>query len=221
MAEIAEAPSPVSITPEWQEFVAGLGLSKQETQALTDPDLVDAAIETLAVDRPGFARYVHACTRLTAAATVLHAGSKTNTVPDVAQGEVDVRVLPGQDAATVDDHLLKAAGPGFDAFEVEPIADFPATSSRPAGPFWDAISRAVTDITGSSRLLPTLMPATTDARFFRARGTVAYGVGLFDQQVHFDDFLGMFHGNNERVSVESLGLTAELLGRIIEELGAN
>ena len=107
-----------------------------------------------------------------------------------------------------------------DAFEVEPIADFPATSSKPSGPFWEAISRAMTDLTGSARLLPTLMPATTDARFFRARGTVAYGVGLFDQQVHFDDFLGIFHGNNERVGVESLGLTAELLGRVIEEVGA-
>ena len=221
MADIAETPTPVSITPEWQDFVEGLGLAPEQTQALTDPDRVDASIAALAVERPGFARYVHACTRLTAAATVLRAGSKTNTIPDVAHGEVDIRILPGQDATTVDDHLRKAAGPGFEAFEVEAIGDFPATSSRPAGPFWDAITRAVADLTGSSRLLPTLTPATTDARFFRARGTVAYGVGLFDQQVQFDDFLGMFHGNNERVSVESLGLTAELLGRVIEELGAN
>jgi acetylornithine deacetylase/succinyl-diaminopimelate desuccinylase-like protein len=59
------------------------------------------------------------------------------------------------------------------------------------------------------------MPATTDARFFRVRGTAAFGVGLFDEQVDFDEFLGMFHGNNERVSIESLGLTAEVLARTI------
>jgi acetylornithine deacetylase/succinyl-diaminopimelate desuccinylase-like protein len=217
---IAQAPTPVKITAEWRGFVDGLGLADAQARALTDPDLVDAAIEQLAAERPGFARYVHACTHLTVAPTVLHGGSKTNTIPDAARGEIDVRVLPGQDAGTVDGHLRKSAGPGFDRLEVEPIADFPATASQPSGPLWEAIQRAVESVTGSSRVLPTLMPATTDARFFRARGTSAYGVGLFDDRVQFEDFLGMFHGNNERVSVASLGLTAELLVRIVQGVEA-
>jgi acetylornithine deacetylase/succinyl-diaminopimelate desuccinylase-like protein len=41
---------------------------------------------------------------------------------------------------------------------------------------------------------------------------------LFDQVVEFDDFLGMFHGNNERVSLESLSLTAAVIARTIEGL---
>jgi di/tripeptidase len=36
--------------------------------------------------------------------------------------------------------------------------------------------------------------------------------------VDFDEFLGMFHGQNERVSVESLGLTAQVLLRTIAAL---
>lgn len=220
LVNIAGAPSPVAITSEWRQFVAGLGLHQGMVRALTDPGLIDGAIEQLAVERPGFARYVHACTHLTAAPTVFHGGSKTNTIPDTARGEVDLRALPGQDAATVDEHLRNSAGPGFARLEVEPIADFPATSSQPSGPFWEAIRRAVESVTGSSHVLPTLMPATTDARYFRARGTSAFGVGLFDDRVHFDDFLGMFHGNNERVTIESLGLTAALMIRVVEELEA-
>jgi acetylornithine deacetylase/succinyl-diaminopimelate desuccinylase-like protein len=216
MARIAETPPPVAITPEWVEFVNGLGLSESDRQTLVDPEHVDGAIERLAVGRPGFARYVHACTHLTAAPTVLHGGSKTNTIPDVAHGEIDIRGLPGQDDGTVDHHLNEAIG--AHSFEIEPIADFPATVSRPSGPLWHAIVRALNSLTGSALVLPTLTPATTDARFFRARGTVAYGVGLFDEQVHFDDFLGMFHGNNERVGVESLDLTARMIGRVVEEL---
>ena len=112
--------------------------------------------------------------------------------------------------------LRKAIGPDFERLEVEPIADFPATATSPAGPLWTAIGAAIESLTDSPRILPTLMPATTDARFFRARGTQAYGVGLFDDGVEFDDFLGMFHGNNERVSVESLKLTAAVIARTIE-----
>jgi acetylornithine deacetylase/succinyl-diaminopimelate desuccinylase-like protein len=59
------------------------------------------------------------------------------------------------------------------------------------------------------------MPASTDARFFRARGSTAYGVGLFDDRVSFPDFLSMFHGNDERVSIESVGLTVTLLDRVL------
>lgn len=219
LANLADSPSPVVITPEWRTFVQGLDLPGDEAAALVDPDRIDDAIEALFPDRPGFARYVHACTHMTVAPTVMRAGSKTNTIPDSAHAEVDVRVLPGQDAVTVDEHLRKATGPDFERLEIAPMADFPATATPPVGPLWDTISTAIESLTGSRRILPTLMPATTDARFFRAWGTQAYGVGLFDLGVEFDDFLGMFHGNNERVSLESLSLTAAVIARTIEGLG--
>jgi acetylornithine deacetylase/succinyl-diaminopimelate desuccinylase-like protein len=81
---------------------------------------------------------------------------------------------------------------------------------------WDAIVDGLEDITGSRRAVPTLMPATTDARFFRARGVTAYGVGLFDTRISFPDFLSMFHGHDERVSLESVDLTTRYLERILE-----
>ena len=218
LSNLADAPLPVVITPEWRTFVEGLDLPDSEAVALTDPDLIDGAIEALFGDRPGFARYVHSCTHLTVAPTVMRAGSKTNTIPDTALAEVDVRALPGQDARTVDEHLRKAIGADYERLEVEPIADFQATATAPAGPLWAAVAGAIEDLTGSRRILPTMMPATTDARFFRARGTMAYGVGLFDDRVDFDEFLGMFHGNDERVSLDSLGLTAEVLARTIAAL---
>jgi len=65
-------------------------------------------------------------------------------------------------------------------------------------------------------LIPSLIPVGTDARFFRRKGTVAYGVGLFDDQVEFGDFLRMFHGHDERVSEQSLALTVSLLGMTLE-----
>jgi acetylornithine deacetylase/succinyl-diaminopimelate desuccinylase-like protein len=218
LSNLAGTPSPAVITPEWRTFVQGLELPDEEAGSLTDPARIDTAIGALFRDRPGFARYVHACTHLTVAPTVVRAGSKTNTIPDAGLAEVDVRVLPGQDAVTVEEHLRRTIGPDFGRLGIEPIADFPANATPPAGPLWVAVGDAIEELTGSRRLLPTLMPPTTDARFFRERGTQAYGVGLFDGGVDFDDFLGMFHGNNERVGVESLGLTAAVIARTVERL---
>ena len=50
----------------------------------------------------------------------------------------------------------------------------------------------------------------TDARFFRRLGTTSYGFGLFSTDLSFEDYGSMFHGDDERVDVESLRLSTEL-----------
>ncbi len=68
-------------------------------------------------------------------------------------------------------------------------------------------------------MAPAMTPAATDARFFRDRGVVCYGAGLFDDSVSFSEFLDMFHGNDERISVRSLHDTVAFLTRSIETFG--
>ena len=91
----------------------------------------------------------------------------------------------------------------------------PANASPPNGPLWDAMGDAALDHVGSRTLAATMTPVTTDARFFRARGIPAYGVGLFDDSVSFAEMLAMFHGPDERVSEASITLTAEYLASVI------
>jgi len=209
-------PSTAHISQEWIDFVMALGLAEDQREALLDPDRVDAEIDRLAARDPRFAAYVHACTHLTVSPNVVSGGVKANMVPDRADAQVDLRALPGQSRTDVDLHLAKAMGSAADRVEIIPIADHPANSSPPGNPLWDAIVDGLETVTGSRRAVPTLMPATTDARFFRARGTIAYGVGLFDRRLSFPDFLSMFHGHDERVSVEAVGLTVELLTAVLE-----
>jgi acetylornithine deacetylase/succinyl-diaminopimelate desuccinylase-like protein len=47
---------------------------------------------------------------------------------------------------------------------------------------------------------------------------VAYGVGLYDDRMDFSEMLALFHGHDERVSVESVTRTTELYTRIFERL---
>jgi acetylornithine deacetylase/succinyl-diaminopimelate desuccinylase-like protein len=94
--------------------------------------------------------------------------------------------------------------------EVDVINDGSATSSPMETPMWDAIGRAVANAYPEASLVPRLTAGGTDARFFRDRGSVAYGAALFSRSVGAAEFATRFHGHDERVDVESLALTTQL-----------
>lgn len=218
VARLAARPPAAHMSPEWLRFVAAWDPSADLAADLVDPRRIEAAIDRVAADDLGLARWIHACTHLTVSPNVLHAGIKANVVPDRGVVEIDVRSLPGQGHADVLDHFRTAIGAVFDALEYEVVESTPANGSVPAGPLWDALTDAVGEVAPGRHLIPAMIPVGTDARFFRQRGTVAYGVGVFDDQVGFGDFLRMFHGNDERVSEPSLGLTADLYLKTVERL---
>lgn len=220
LARLAAAPPAVAITPEWRAFVEGWGPTAELADALLDPDRISEAIDLLALDDVGLARWVHACTHLTVSPNVLHGGTKANVIPDAAVAEVDVRSLPGQDEVDVSDHFRKAIGPAFDELDYEVVEATRAGGSHPAGPLWDAIGEALGDLAPDAHLVPAMIPVATDARWFRDRGIVAYGVGLFDEPTAFGDFLRMFHGHDERVGEASLGTMAAFYERIIARFGS-
>lgn len=220
IARLAEAATPVVITPEWEETVAALGLDPALAADLVDPDRVDRAIERLAADDEGLARLVHALTHLTVSPNVVAGGTKANVVADLATAEVDIRALPGQDEDDVIDHLSKSLGSElYDRLHLEPVMDYPAGASPATGPLWEAIGDGLETVAGSRRRFPMLIPGTTDARFFRSRGVVAYGVGAFEPGLDLGEFLGMFHGNDERISARSVELTADLLAETVAAFG--
>ena len=209
--------TPVTITPEWREFVFSLELAPGLAQELTDPERVDGAIDNLAVDDPTFARYAHAATHLTVSPNRMMAGTKANTIADAARAEVDIRALPGTGRNDIDVFLNKAMGSASDHVELEPVMDFEANFSTRQSDLWEVIADSVEAIEGHRRLVPAMMTVATDARFWRAKGTIAYGVGLFDDRMAFSEMLALFHGNDEKVSVASVeksrALYAEILGR--------
>jgi acetylornithine deacetylase/succinyl-diaminopimelate desuccinylase-like protein len=220
ITRLAGTPAPVDISPGWIEFITSIGLPDELVIRLTDPDLLDAAIEEL--DDPAFARWVHACTHLTVAPTLMHSGEKQNTIPDLGSASLDVRLTPGQDQTTLDDMFRKALGPAlYDRIEIIDDLDFPANESAPSGPLWDAIGAAADELAGPARLVPMLTPVLTDGRFFRHRGVTCYGVGLFDEDMRFAEALSMFHGNDERVGVTSVGLTEQMLAAVVRHFGVN
>jgi acetylornithine deacetylase/succinyl-diaminopimelate desuccinylase-like protein len=218
---LSTAPTPVAITAEWASFVAAIDWPPELKAAFVDPEQVDAAIDALAITNPGLAKWVHACTHLTVVPTMMSAGAKANVIADGATVDVDVRALPGQEQADLDDHFRKALGPALlDELQQESLLSFPATASVARGPLWDALGAAYAAGGGDGPLIPAMVPVSTDARFFRRAGVVAYGAAHFDDAMSFGEVLGLYHGNDERVSEGSVTATYDLFARTITEFDA-
>ena len=213
---VINAPSPAAVTEEWLGFVEELGLDADSVQRLTDIDHLDDEIDRIAVDDPALARYIHAATHLTISSNVIKAGTKTNVIADKAHAELDIRGLPGMDREFVDAHLRKAMGSASGHIEIIPVMDSEPTVSPAGNALWDAIGDAVEELDGHRNLAPTLMTVATDARFWRARGTICYGVGLFDGRMGFSEMLSLFHGHDERISAASVERTTLLYEHVLD-----
>ena len=200
--------SPRARLPEfWRSHIDALDLDAAAKEQLLDAGAVDDALATM--DDIGAARHLHACCHTTISCNVIGGGSKTNIIPDRVDLEVDLRTLPGDDDAAVDHHLLEALGDLAREVEVETMFAHPPSTSAIDTPLWASMQRAVTKQFASTRIAPIVHMGFTDARVFRARGSVAYGAGLFDPTLAGGAFARRFHGHNERIDVGSLRSTTE------------
>jgi len=199
----------------WRGFVNGLGLPREYTEALLHPDRIDPFCEVLPA--LGLARQAHACTHTTIAPTILHGGTKVNVIPDRVHLDLDIRTLPGWDRPEVEEMLGDALGDLAPDVEVEFRSADLASISPSETPLWHALERVAQRSYPEARCVPFLTVGATDARFFRRLGTVSYGFGLFSERLTFEDYATMFHGVDERVDVDSLGLSAELWDGLVRE----
>jgi acetylornithine deacetylase/succinyl-diaminopimelate desuccinylase-like protein len=190
------------ILDSWRAWVEAMGADPELTAALLDPDRIDETLATL--PDLALAREAHACTHTTVAPTILHGGTKINVIPDTVDLQVDIRTLPGWGGAEVRALIDDAVGDLADRVDVVEVADDPASASRFDTPLWDAMVGVAARFHPDGRVVPALQVGATDARFFRRMGAQAYGFGMFSNRIPYEEFSRMFHGDDERVDVESL-----------------
>jgi acetylornithine deacetylase/succinyl-diaminopimelate desuccinylase-like protein len=199
----------------WRARVESLPVDDEMKAALLDPARIWSSIESLP---PALARTCHAATHTTFSPNVAHGGQKTNIVPDRVEIEVDIRTVPGTTQADVDAHLHEALGDLAHHVTVTPLQQNDSTESPRGNALWDAVSSATQVAYPGAQLTPGLIVGGTDARFFRAKGAVAYGAGLYSPEVTLESFGTRFHGNDERIDTESLGLSTQFWMHIAREI---
>ncbi|MDY7101440.1 MAG: M20/M25/M40 family metallo-hydrolase [Actinomycetota bacterium] len=200
----------------WERTVRAYELPDDLTERLLDPARVWDAFAD--VGDPARAKMFHACTHTTFSPNVIHGGVKTNVIPDTVDIDVDIRTVPGTTGDDVDANLREALGELADDVAITRIFDDEATTSPAGNPLWDSIERRARDVYPEAELLPQLIVGATDSRYFRNKGVVAYGTGLYSPEVTFEQWASRFHGHDERIDVASLGLTLDLWRGVIDDL---
>ena len=191
----------------WRGLVLTSGLPAELESALLDPAHLDDALARLP---PLAARRLHACAHTTMSCNVVHGGQKTNIVPDRVELDVDVRTLPGVDNDDVDALLTSLFGELASSVTISRLQTGMATASTTASPLWDSLASQVRGMYPEAELMPALMTGGTDGRYFREKGTVVYGAGLFSPSIDRSAVADRFHGHDERIDVESLQLCTDL-----------
>jgi acetylornithine deacetylase/succinyl-diaminopimelate desuccinylase-like protein len=147
--------------------------------------------------------------------TVLQGSKKVNVVPNTASAEVDVRLVPDQDAdAFLKD--LKRNGIADDSIDVEVLLNWPSSLSPKESPLIAALRRVSAEHYGGAPVVPMPYLPYTDCHYFREKGIACYGLTPFKSN-------GMqgVHGNDEAVSVDNLRFGTTLLRRVVQQLVAD
>ena len=147
--------------------------------------------------------------------TTLAAGSAVNVVPSRAVAEVDIRLLPGSSSEAMLARVRDAVEKNGTVDVI--LAGEPTPESPASGELYDALSRVFRASAPGSTVGPIVSPGTTDSRYFRSRGIVAYGIAPF--KVNYYD-VGGVHGNDEKIRTrffsEGVGVTRKIVREFCE-----
>src|SRR5438132_6307018 len=138
VTRIAKYKAPLRLQGLWKRFVAGIDLPAVQRIALTTPATFDAALDRVP---PGTDRMLYAATRTTFSPNMARAGVKLNVIPDSAEIDIDIRLLPGDEGDGVRKMLRDAAGDLWKDVEIVEEGDNPATSSQIDTPLWEALTK--------------------------------------------------------------------------------
>jgi acetylornithine deacetylase/succinyl-diaminopimelate desuccinylase-like protein len=184
----------------------------QEPRALLealgeDPDDPATAVAGVRAVEPRLALMVEPTLRVTAVPTRIFASEKINVIPAKAELLVDCRVPPGMDGEATMRRVRELVGD--DGLEVEFLEQVVGNRSAIDSPLMDAIGDWVGANDPGAETVPTVLPAFTDSRWFRAAFPDCVAYGFFPQrhQTLYDTW-PLLHSNDERIDVRDLAFAA-------------
>jgi len=200
-------------TPSWRYAETLLKMEGLLENGL-NTDNVEAFLNKLAEIDKGLAESVKAMLKVTMTPTMIKGGVKENIIPYECELTVDCRVPPGyskKDIERMVSNLLK----GVDC-EFVFIQESEPTLSPINTPLYEAIEKSLLKHVPDARLEPSTKTGGTDSRYFRNRGAVAYGFQPLKVEGNYYDWFRMIHGDNERISIENLVFSYNVLKEAIE-----
>jgi acetylornithine deacetylase/succinyl-diaminopimelate desuccinylase-like protein len=200
---------PYDITETPRALLAELGLPLDG-----DPAPVLAALRER---DPVIAVLVEPMLGVTLAPTRIFASEKINVIPSRTTLAVDCRTPPGMDEDEVRARIQAVLG--SDGYALEFTEKVVGNSSPPQSPLMDALRGWVAREDPGARVVPTMLPAFTDSRTFRAAFPECVAYGFFPQRaMTLYETWPLVHSRDERIATADLGLAARCYRDVTKEL---
>lgn len=210
LAALAAARPSIDVTDAPVALLRGLGIGVGDDPA--------AALEELRVRAPGLAAFVEPMLTVTFAPTMIGAGAKINVVPSQAWVKVDCRVPPGLGEGDARRRIAEVLG-DLDGYELSFDEEVVGNASPCEGVLWDAITGFLAREDPGAGVVPTMLPAFTDSRTWRATFPECTAYGFFPQRdMTLYEMWPLVHGKDERIHTSDLGFAARAYHDIAKEL---
>ena len=213
LVKIGEHEMPIQLTPSTRQFLSVLARTSaaplsEHFRTLVesqDPAAIARADREISKDP-----LLHAIMRNTIAPVMVSGGFRGNVIPGSAEATVNVRVLPGTDPHDIVREITRIVS---DPAVTVRLANPNLTASRAAASpedtaLYRALARHAKSTFPTAEVTPYLFQAGTDAAPWRDRGVPVYGI--YPYPITAEELTRM-HGNDERVSIESLRLGTEMI----------
>lgn len=206
VAALAEYEPEIVMIPEMLALLKELTLIRG-LEMEPAPDNIDELLGALQLERD-FTEMLRAMTRMTISPNIISGGISTNIVPDLCESELDIRILPGQNADYVLQELFQVLGAGVEMALTE-YREPTFTSSQTEA--YRLMAGLTEELAGSGAVcLPIISTGSTDSKYLREVGIPAYGIGHMAPD-YDPDISATMHGRNERIDIKSLRLKTEFL----------
>ncbi|HWC36666.1 MAG TPA: M20/M25/M40 family metallo-hydrolase [Mycobacteriales bacterium] len=203
VARVGRHTFPIELGPTVEQFLReicdALGIA-------FDPSDVEGVLAKLGP----LARMIGATVRHTANPTMLDAGYKQNVIPGEAHAYLDCRFLPGGEERFREE-LARVVGPDV---AIEVVQTQIAYETTFDGDLVAAMTAAIVAEDPDARVIPYALSGGTDAKSFSELGMRCFGFSPLRLPPDLN-FVGMFHGVDERVPIDGLQFGVRTLSRFL------
>jgi acetylornithine deacetylase/succinyl-diaminopimelate desuccinylase-like protein len=221
LAKLADHETELKLLPSTRQFFQTLARTSSEPMAThfrnltgSDPALVRQADREISKDP-----LLHAIMRNTMAPVIMNAGFRSNVIPGSADVTINVRLVPGSDPMDMVGEIQRVIADPKIEVRIASASSVPPglVPSSENTDLFRALHEAARRQFPGAEVTPYLFQAGTDASPWRSRGIPVYGI--YPYPIDAEDLLRM-HGNDERVSVESLKQGTQMIYQTLVDVAS-
>ncbi|MBI4518606.1 MAG: M20/M25/M40 family metallo-hydrolase [Deltaproteobacteria bacterium] len=217
LTRIAAWETPIHLVPAMRTLFRRLGSTMFPGGGFLMSHLDQPLLGRVAAKRVTQDRLTNGLVRNTIALTGIRGGLKHNIIPNRAEADLDVRLLPDQEPKEFLAQLQRVIDDP--RVTIMPVQYMPRLqpASPAETPFFAALERALGARLPAGITVPGMLTGSSDCTAFRAVGTPCYG---YSPIVGSSELLRRIHGPDERLSLANLRLGIQVTYDVLQTLCA-